>query len=319
MTVQLVGLLLVGLVLLVAGGNWFVEGAAGLARLLRVRPLIIGMVVIGFGTSAPELLVSLLALGDHKGGLALGNIVGSNIANIGLVLAAAALVAPLYVAKSVLRRELPLMALMTLLFAVLVLPDGRLDLLDGIVLMLAFGGVMVYMLARPDRRMDHEAVEMIIESPMVNPPRRPQVALLQTVVGLGLILGGAQMTVDGAAGLAHQLGVSDAVIGLTVVAIGTSLPELVAALIAAWKHETDLIVGNVLGSNLYNLGFTGAVIGLFSGNGLVIEDQVRFGSVGVMTVLTFLLVPLLFRGSRLDRFEGAVILIGYVGYTVLLF
>ncbi len=319
MTVQLVGLLLVGLVLLVAGGNWFVEGAAGLARLLRVRPLIIGMVVIGFGTSAPELLVSLLALGDHKGGLALGNIVGSNIANIGLVLAAAALVAPLYVAKSVLRRELPLMALVTLLFAALVVPDGRLDVLDGIVLMLAFGGVMVYMLARPDRRMDHEAAEMIIESPTVNPPRRPQVALLQTVVGLGLILGGAQMTVDGAAGLAHQLGVSDAVIGLTVVAIGTSLPELVAALIAAWKHETDLIVGNVLGSNLYNLGFTGAVVGLFSGDGLAIENQVRFGSVGVMTALTFLLVPLLFRGSRLDRFEGAVVLIGYVGYTVLLF
>ncbi len=319
MSLPLLLLLGVGLVLLVAGGNWFVEGAAGLARLLRVRPLIIGMVVIGFGTSAPELLVSLLALGDHKGGLALGNIVGSNIANIGLVLAAAALVAPLYVAKSVLRRELPLMALVTLLFAALVLPDGRLDVLDGIVLMLAFGGVLVYMLARPGRRMDHEAAEMIVDSPTVNPPRRPQVALLQTGVGLGLILGGAQMTVDGAAGVAHQLGVSDAVIGLTVVAIGTSLPELVAALIAAWKHETDLIVGNVLGSNLYNLGFTGAVVGLFSGDGLIIEDQVRFGSVGVMTALTFLLVPLLFRGSRLDRVEGAVVLIGYAVYTALLF
>jgi cation:H+ antiporter len=312
-------LLGVGLALLVAGGNWFVEGAAGLARLLRVRPLIIGMVVIGFGTSAPELLVSLLALADHKGGIALGNIVGSNIANIGLVLTAAAMIYPLHVAKGVLRRELPLMALITLLFAGLVMLDGRLDPLDGVLLLLAFGAVLLYMLGRPSRRLDQEAAEMISDSPTVQHRRRPLIALVQTVVGLGLILGGAQLTVDSAAGLARQFGISDAVIGLTVVAIGTSLPELVAALIAAWKRETELIVGNVLGSNLYNLGFIGAFVGLFSGNGLTVEDQVRFGSIGAMAGLTLLLVPLLFRGSRLDRREGLVVLIGYFTYTALLF
>lgn len=307
-----------GLALLVVGGNWFVEGAAGLARLLRVRPLVIGMVVIGFGTSAPELLVSLLALAEHKGGIAVGNIVGSNIANIGLVLAAAAVIYPLYVAKRVLRRELPLMALVTLLFAGLIMPDGQLDPLDGLLLGLAFGAVLVYMLGRPAARLDREEAEMIIDSPTVHPPRRPWRAVAQTVVGLGVILAGAQVTVDNASGLARQVGVSDAVIGLTVVAVGTSLPELVAALIAARKHETDLIVGNVLGSNLYNLGFTGAVVGMFSGNGLHIEDSVRLGSVGVMTVLTLLLVLLLFRGARLDRVEGAVVLAGYVVYTGLL-
>jgi cation:H+ antiporter len=311
--------LALGLALLVAGGNWFVEGAAGLARLLRVRPLIIGMVVIGFGTSAPELLVSLLALADHKGGIALGNIVGSNIANIGLVLAAAAVVSPLYVAKRVLRRELPLMALVTVLFAVLIMPDGRLDGLDGGLLALAFAVVLVYMLRRPATQTDREVAEMIIDSPTVHPPRRPRIAVIQTVVGLGVILAGAQLTVDNAAGLARQIGISDAVIGLTVVAVGTSLPELVAALIAARKRETDLIVGNVLGSNLYNLGFTGAIVGLFSGSGLSVEDQVRFGSVGVMTILTLLMVPLLFRGARLDRVEGALVLAGYVVYTGLLF
>jgi cation:H+ antiporter len=145
------------------------------------------------------------------------------------------------------------------------------------------------------------------------------VAVGQTVVGLALILAGAQLTVDNAAALARQFGVSDAVIGLTLVAVGTSLPERVAAIIAAWKRETDLIVGNVLGSNMYNLAFTGGAVGLFSGSGLVVEDAIRFGSVGAMLALTLLLVPLLFRGSRLTRMEGAVVLAGYVVYTALLF
>jgi cation:H+ antiporter len=319
MLIQSIVLLIVGLALLVGGGNWFVDGAAGLARLLRVRPLIIGVVIIGFGTSTPELLVSLFALADGNGGIALGNIVGSNIANIGLVLALAAVVYPLVVANSVLRRELPLMALVTLLFSVLVMIDGRLDALDGALLVAAFGAAMLYMLGLPGRRMDREAAEMIVESPVLEIPRRPLVAVGQTVVGLALILVGAQLTVDNAATLARQFGVSDAVIGLTLVAVGTSLPELVAALISAWKRETDLIVGNVLGSNLYNLGFTGGLVGLFSGAGLAVEDALRFGSVGAMLVLTLLLVPLLFRGSRLTRLEGAVVLVGYVVYTALLF
>ena len=229
------------------------------------------------------------------------------------------MVSPLYVAKRVLRRELPLMALVTVLFAVLIMPDGRLDGLDGGLLALAFAVVLVYMLRRPATQTDREVAEMIIDSPTVHPPRRPRIAVIQTVVGLGVILAGAQLTVDNAAGLARQIGISDAVIGLTVVAVGTSLPELVAALIAARKRETDLIVGNVLGSNLYNLGFTGAIVGLFSGSGLSVEDQVRFGSVGVMTILTLLMVPLLFRGARLDRVEGALVLAGYVVYTGLLF
>jgi len=314
------GLLLVlGLVLLLGGGNWFVDGAAGLARLFGVRPLIIGVIVIGFGTSAPEMLVSLFAVVEGKGGIAVGNIVGSNIANVGLVMALAAIVFPLVVERSVLRKELLLTILITFLFGVLVMFDGRLDWLDGSALLFAFAAVMVYITGWPRRTSDREAAEMIVESPTIVIPRRPPVAIGQTLLGLALILVGANLTVDNASTIARQFGISEAVIGLTLVAVGTSLPELVAAIIAAWKRETDLIVGNVLGSNIYNLAAIGGLVGVFSGSGLGIEEQIRFESILIMGALTLLLLPLLHRGSRMDRVEGVLVAGGYLVYTVLLF
>ncbi|HET9495315.1 MAG TPA: calcium/sodium antiporter [Chloroflexia bacterium] len=321
-------LLAVGLVGLIAGGNLFVDGSAGLARLLNVRPLIIGLVVIGFGTSAPEMLVTLLALLDGKGGIALGNVVGSNIANIGLVMAAAAIVYPLDVHRSVLRRELPLTVTVTLLFSVLLAVDGRIDMLDGVLLLLAFTLSLAYILGMPflpwvgrraARQMEAEVAEIIEESPTVVLPKRPTVAIVQTVGGLALILAGAQFTVDSAATIARQFGVSDEVIGLTLVAVGTSLPELAAGIIAALKRETDLITGNVLGSNMYNLGCTGGLLGLFSGAGVMAEEQLWYSSNAIMIVLTMLLVPVLLRGQRMTRIEGAIILGGYVVFTLLLF
>lgn len=321
-------LLALGLGLLVAGGNWFVDGSAGLARLFNVRPLIIGVVVIGFGTSTPEMLVSLFAVIDGKGGIAVGNIVGSNIANIGLVMAVAAIIYPLAVHTNVLRKELPLTALMTLIFGALIMVDGTLDVFDGVVLLLAFAAMMAYVVGIPglpgankreQQQLDAEAAEMIVESPVVVIPRRPLVAIGQTLLGLALILVGAQLTVEHASSIARELGVSDAIIGLTLVAVGTSLPELVAAVIASWKRETELIVGNVLGSNIYNLGAIGGLVGLFSGRGLQIGDALRFGSMIVMGVLTLLLLPVLYRGSRMDRLEGTLIVAGYTVYMVLLF
>jgi cation:H+ antiporter len=312
-------LLVLGLALLLGGGNWFVDGAAGLARLFGVRPLIIGVIVIGFGTSAPEMLVSLFAVVEGKGGIAVGNIVGSNIANVGLVMALAAIVFPLAVERSVLRKELLLTILITFLFGVLVIFDGRLDWLDGSVLLFAFAAVMVYITAWPRRTSDREVAEMIVESPTIVIPRRPPVAIGQTLLGLALILVGANLTVDNAATIARQFGISEAVIGLTLVAVGTSLPELVAAIIAAWKRETDLIVGNVLGSNIYNLAAIGGLVGVFSGSGLGIEEQIRFESILIMGALTLLLLPLLHRGSRMDRVEGVLVAGGYLIYTVLLF
>jgi cation:H+ antiporter len=323
-----IGLLLGGLVALILGGNWFVDGASGLARIFRVRPFIIGVVVIGFGTSAPEMLVSIFAVIDGKGGIAVGNIIGSNIANIGLVLSVAALVRSLHVQNAVLRKELPLTALVTLIFGVLVMIDGRLDIFDGIVLLAVFGVIIAYILGLfslsgslnlPRRELDREAAEMIIESPTLTRPKKLLPAISATIGGLAFILLGAQLTVDNASAIARELGVSNAVIGLTLVAVGTSLPELVSAVIAAWKGETELIVGNVLGSNLYNLGFIGGTIGLFSGAGLQVEDQLRYGSVLLMSVLTLLLIPVLYRGSRMDRIEGALLLVGYAVYSVMLF
>ncbi|MDQ2806881.1 MAG: calcium/sodium antiporter [Chloroflexota bacterium] len=312
--------LIAGLAVLVVGGNGFVEGAAALAQHFRVRPLIIGVIVIGFGTSAPEMLVSLFALADGQGGLALGNVVGSNIANIGLVLAAAAVITPVVVENRVLRRELPLTLGVSLLFAALVAGDGRIDLVDGLLLLTAFLGSLAYILGLlPRRKLDTAAIALVAGTPISGPALTLRRAGLYTGAGLGLILLGAQITVDQATTIARALGVSDSVIGLTVVAVGTSLPELVAALIAARKHQTDLILGNVLGSNLYNLGFTAGIVGLGAGAGIGVDPVLRFTSIGMMILFTIVLLPLLRRGHRLDRLEGSLLLLAYLVYTVLLF
>jgi cation:H+ antiporter len=313
-------LLAAGLVCLIFGGNWFVDGAAALARVFKVRPLIIGLVIIGFGTSAPETIVSVLATLENKGGLAIGNIVGSNIANIGLILAVSAIIFPVAVNNQLLRKEMPLTIFYTFWFAILVMLDGKLDWVDGILLLVAYIIVFALILRGPEKKQDAEAEE-IIEAfePVAHPPKR-WLATLQTVVGLGLILLGASLTVDNASGIARAFGVSEAIIGLTIVSIGTSLPELVSSVVAALKRETDLIVGNVLGSNLFNLGFTGMLIAFISGsNGITMDNQIRFFSTGIMLAFTVLLAPLLFRGMKLTRFEASGCLVAYIGYSIWLF
>jgi cation:H+ antiporter len=312
-----------GLGLLIVGGKAFVDGAAALARTFRVRPLVIGIVIIGFGTSTPELLVSLFALGDNKGGIAVGNIVGSNIANIGLIMALAAVIFPLVVTNQLLRKELPLTVGLTVLFGLVIIVGGELNWVDGVVLLAGFILTLLYILAGSRPKLDQAAqvlVEQSEEEEIVKlTNHRPGLALCQTLGGLVVVLIGAEITVDNASNLARGLGVSEAIIGLTVVAFGTSLPELVAAVMAAIKGETELIIGNVLGSNLYNLGFTGGVIALFSGEGLALDNSIRFYSTGFMVGLTLLLVPLLLRGLRLSRLEGGFSLGLYSLYLFWLF
>ncbi len=301
--------LLAGLVLLTVAADRFVLGAARLSAALRVSPVVIGALVIGAGTSAPELLVTVLAALQGAPDLAVGNLVGSNSANIGLVLGAAALVAPIAVGHTTLRREVPLMLLAVLALAIAA-ADGTLGRVDGVVLLLL--GVVAIAVVVAFARADQRGAAALA----VTPPEPAWRPALLALVGLLGTIAGAQLLVTGASGLARTLGVGEAVIGLTVVAVGTSLPELVTAVAAARRREADLVVGNVLGSNLFNSLPVAGVAGVLGAAGLEPAlGPALVGMVGICAIAAVFLVT----GRRLARVEGAVLLVLFalvVGVTV---
>ena len=248
--------IVVGLVLLVWSADRFVAGSAALARHFGMPPLLIGMVIVGFGTSAPEMSVSALSSLQGNPAIALGNAYGSNIVNIALILGLAALISPIAVHSDVLRKELPILSLVTLL-AGLQLWDGTLSRIDAYMLLLVFAGLMGWTIWQGVRRRDDTLgveVEQAFKAELMPLGR----ALFWMVAGLIVLVASSRALVWGAVAMAHGFGVSDLVVGLTVVATGTSLPELASSVIAARKQEHDIALGNVLGSNLFN---TLAVVG----------------------------------------------------------
>ncbi|MCG6659649.1 calcium/sodium antiporter [Halomonas campisalis] len=309
---------IVGLVLLVWSAERFVEGAAATSHRLGLSPLLIGMLVIGFGTSAPELMVSALAAGQGNPGLALGNAYGSNIANIGMILGLVALIAPLTVHSSVVRRELPVLGAVTLLSALLMWGGvvGRLEGTLLLALLAAFIGVSIVQA----RRGVSDPLAAETEESLALHPLSLAAGLVWTGVGLVLLVASSRLLVWGAVAIAQGFGVSDLIIGLTVVAVGTSLPELAASISALRRGEHDLVLGNVVGSNLFNtLGVVGlaAVI-----TPIEVAAEVLWRDWSVMAAMTALMVlfALGWRGrpGRLNRLEGAVLLAGFVGYTAFL-
>lgn len=301
-----------GLVLLYVGAEGLVRGSASLAGRLGLTPLVIGLTVVAFGTSMPELAVSVEATLNGRSDIALGNVVGSNIGNIGLILAVAALIAPLKVQAKVLRVDTPLMMAVSALLLVMVL-DGRLGRLEGTVLVT---GVLLYVAfslwsARRESANVHAEFAEGVPAPSGSTLRD----VIFVVVGLAVLVFGARMLVQGAVTLAEAAGLSDAVIGLTIVAIGTSLPELAASVVAAVKGEGDIAIGNVLGSNLFNilgiLGITSLIQPLDAGG-------VRPLDLWVMVGFAVLLAPLMRTGWRIERWEGAALLVLYVGYLTYL-
>ncbi len=308
-----------GLAALTAGADRFVDGAAALARNLGISPLVIGLTVLGFATSAPEMLVSALAAWRDAGGLALGNAIGSNIANIGLVLGITALVRPMEVDSRIIRRELPLMfAAMFLTLALLW--DQWLSRPDGLILALAMAGVLLW-LVRLSRRVPEADLllsEIVRELPSGMETGR---ALLWLVLGLALLLGGSHVLVDGAVGIATTLGVSDLVIGLTIVAVGTSLPELAASVVSALKGESEMAIGNVIGSNIFN------VLAVLSLPGLIrpapVEPAVLSRDFPVMLLFSVVLLlgawGIRGRPGRLCRLDGSMMLAGFIAYQVFLY
>ncbi|WP_404474603.1 calcium/sodium antiporter [Vreelandella venusta] len=306
---------LVGLILLIWSAEKFIDGAAATSRWLGLSPLLIGMLVIGFGTSAPEMTVSVLAAMQGNPGLAVGNAYGSNIANIGLVLGFVALIAPLAVHSDVIRKEMPLLIAVMLLTGVMLF-DGWISRWEALVLLVAlvlFIGVSV---VRSRSQADDPLVKEVAETLDSKPMSRGK-ALMWTLVGLILLIVSSRLLVWGAVEIAVGFGVSDLIIGLTVVAIGTSLPELASSISALRRKEHDMVLGNVVGSNLFNslavVGLAGVIHPIEAGREVLVRDW------SVMTGMTLLMVLFAFswrgRPRRINRFEGGFLLALFLAYT----
>jgi cation:H+ antiporter len=307
-----------GLALLVWSADRFVEGSSSTARHFGMPPLLIGMVIVGFGTSAPEMVVSALAASQGNPGLALGNAYGSNIANIALILGLTALISPLAIHSQVLRRELPILTAVTGL-AAWQLWDGAITRTDALILLGVFGGLMAWTI-RQGMKGKADALSMEMEQELEAHPMPLNRAIVWLSVGLILLIASSRILVWGAVEIAHGFGVSDLIIGLTIVAVGTSLPELASSIIATRKGEHDMALGNVLGSNLFN---TLAVVGIAGTiHPMPVEPDVLSRDILMMGTLTLSLfiIGYDFRGTgrRINRVEGTALVTAYIGYTVYL-
>lgn len=307
----------IGLIVLVWSAERFVTGASDVASFFGMPPLLIGMVIVGFGTSMPEMTVSALAASEGAPAIALGNAYGSNIGNIALILGITALISPIAVQSRVLKIELPILCAITALSAFL-LWDLQLTRLDGGILLIVFVFLMGWSIYTGMRR-PGDALAVEVEAELDERDTSVKTSAAWLVVGLILLIASSRALVWGATEIATGLGVSDLIIGLTVVAIGTSLPELASSVAAARKNEHDLALGNIIGSNLFN---TLAVVGIAGSiSPTAVSPEILSRDMAVLGVLTLSLFAFGFgfgRPGRINRFEGAALLLSYVGYTVYL-
>jgi cation:H+ antiporter len=309
-------LVILGLIGLFVGGDTLVKGAARLASAYGVPVLMIGLTIVAFGTSVPELLISVGSALEGVSDIALGNIVGSNIANVGLILGACGLFAVIRVEWAVLRREIPIMIGASILLLLLSL-DGMLSQLDGALLLVLLGVVItyVYLSSRAEQQeiapelIQYETEKGITPAPMINRPLEAG----RIFFGIVLLFFGARWTVDGAVDIARALNVSDFVIGVTLVAVGTSLPELISSIVAAVRREPDIIIGNVIGSNVANilliLGLTAVL------RPIPVAQQITSLDLPIMIGFALVLLPFLLRGA-LRWWQSTAFLIAYASYVV---
>lgn len=311
-------LLVVGLVLLVYGADRLVYGAAVLSRTLGVPPLIIGMTVVGIGTSLPELVVSITAALHQQRDLAVGNVIGSNITNILLIIGAAALLRPLCVRSDIVRRELPLLLVVTLLCGVL-LADDYLSRGEGMIL-LASGGLFILLMLKIARLAQREGLDILTHEQLAELPHdgNQTVACLWLALAFIILPLSSRIVVDNASVLAHYLGVSELVIGLTVLAIGTSLPELATLIAGALKGEDDIALGNIIGSNIFNITIVLGVSTLISPGS--VDPLVLQRDYWVMLTVAIALTVLCLRNARrIGRKSAALLLCGFIAYLAVLF
>ena len=291
-------LLLLGLILLTGGAEVLVRGASAIATRLGLSELIVGLTVVAFGTSAPELAVAIKSALTGQGGIAMGNVIGSNIFNVAAILGISAMICPLTVNLNIVRKDMPIMLVASLLFTALLMTGGGLVRWEGGLL---FAGLVAYLswtivaerkLLQPD---DSESRSGGMALPA---------AILMVVAGLALLVFGARLLVDNATTIARQFGVNDAVIGLTIVAAGTSLPELATSLVAAFRRQTDIAIGNIVGSNLFNLL---GIAGIASLVRPIDQAGISWRDLGFMLGTSIVLLPLMRTGFKLVRWEGAVL------------
>lgn len=328
-------LLIVGFVLLIKGADIFVDGASSTAKHFGMPKILIGLTIVAFGTSAPEFAVSVKSLLSGAGDMMVGNVIGSNILNVLLILGAASLIRTLPVKNSTLKKEIPLLIFLSVMFAVLMCDKlfGFADTnsftrQDGLVLVLAFGIFMYYLISTTRRRIRRKKINeklvragkpekyKIVEDDDVEiKPMSVQKAIVFIVLGIAGIIFGSNFVVDSASTIARAMGVSDALIALTIVAFGTSLPELVTSVVAARKGECDIAIGNVVGSNIFNIGIVAGIPILFLGG---VSDMTSFNYVDVTTML--IAVALLFfftiKDRHVGKFEGVIFLLVFLAYYV---
>ncbi|QIR13310.1 calcium/sodium antiporter [Shewanella aestuarii] len=292
-----------GFVILTLGAEALVRGASAVALRLGIAPLIIGLTIVAFGTSAPELAVSVKSALAGNPGIALGNVVGSNIVNIGLILAVTALIRPIKIQSQMVKRDIPIM-IGASIFVWFLLLDGIVSFFDGFILFSLLVSYLVFSYFNSKNNPEDLDVD--------TSPQNPLLSVTLIIIGISMLVGGGILFVNGAVDLAKLFGISEVIIGLTVVAIGTSMPELVTSVIAALKGQSDIAIGNVVGSNLFNiLGILGAtaLIHPVSAEGFNDIDFI------VMLILAFMVLPFAWSGLRIGRREGGVLLAAYLGYT----
>ena len=301
-------LLLIGLILLCFGGNWLVSGGVTIAKKFRISNLVIGMTIVAYGTSTPELAASIAAAGDHSA-IILGNIVGSNIANVGMVIGVAAILVPLAVHKSVLRKEIPIMLGVSALLVLLSI-DGELSQYDGVLLLIGLGIFAVYTFRSALKQREKSKDDS-------NAPKNNIYLKSIGLIGIGIIVLyiGAILTVDNAVVIATEFGLSEKIIGLTVIAIGTSLPELITSIIAIRKGHSDIGIGNIIGSNIYNILM---IMGVGAALGGVLITADVYVDYAIMIIFSIsLLIGL--KTKIINRTMGIILATGYVLYLITTF
>jgi len=303
-----------GLVLLVIGADLLVKGAARLAATFGIPSLVIGLTVVAFGTSAPELAVSVKAAYAGQAELAIANVVGSNIFNVLFILGVSALIMPLIISRQLIRQDVPIMVAVSVI-ALLMVQDGQIDKLEATLLTVGLFGYTFFLFKQGKAQGAAEAEANDEVAELLKKPHPMWQNLLFVVGGLVLLVLGARWLVESAIELATAWGVNEAVIGLTIVAAGTSLPEVVTSIVATIRGERDIAVGNVVGSNIFNILCVLGVSGLVSPTPLSAGEQMSQLDIPVMLAVAMLCVPFFFAGSILNRIEGVMFLILYVAYT----
>ena len=308
------GLVAAGLALLIGGGEALVRGASTLAVRAGLSPLVIGLVVVSAATSAPELAVTVGAVLEGEPGLALGNVIGSNIANILLILGLSAVLSPLVIRRQVVRFDIPVMLGVSILL-VLVSLDGVLSLLDGVLLL---GGLVIHasLSIIIGRKEASDVTHVPAAMPLNSNPVPLWLAMILVASGVGLLVFGAQTLVTGAVNIALDLGVSSLVVGLTVVAIGTSLPELATSLVALRRGERDMAVGNIVGSNIFNIGLVLGLPAILFAEGIALPSAAIALDLPLMLAAAVALFPIAFTGFVIARWEGALFVALYVAYLL---